>query len=173
MDESIRTLIQSQDILVLATSDNNIPHTSLMAYVPSADSTTFFMATYRNTSKFANIISNPQVSLLLDDRNAHPPGDPFAKSSENPSENPSGDPSGNRLKTMALTVHGEAVVLQDPEQSKAVADALRQKHSHLHSFLEGKDIAFLAVHATTFQLLKGPTSTIFEKADKNAQLKTG
>ncbi|SDB03277.1 Pyridoxamine 5'-phosphate oxidase [Desulfonatronum thiosulfatophilum] len=149
MDESIRTLIQSQDILVLATSLNNIPHTSLMAYVPSADSMTFFMATYRNTSKFANIISNPQVSLLLDDRNAHP--------------------SRDRLKTMALTIHGEAVVLQDPVQCKAVADALRQKHSHLQNFLEGKEIAFLAVQAATFQLLKGPTSTIFETTDHSTE----
>ena len=147
MDQSIRTLIQSQDILVLATSDNNIPHTSLMAYVPSENCTTFFMATYRNTSKFANIISNPRVSLLLDDRNA--------------------DPSRDRLKTMALTVHGKAVVLDDPVQCKAVGDALRQKHSHLRTFLEGKEIAYLAVQASTFQLLTGPTSTFFTAADES------
>ncbi|WP_031385708.1 pyridoxamine 5'-phosphate oxidase family protein [Desulfonatronum thiodismutans] len=144
MHEVIRALIQGQQSCVLATSQDNQPHTSLMGFAPSEDFTTFFMATYRNTNKFANLKANPKVSLLLDDRGAHPEQD--------------------RGKTKALTVHGRAEALEDPEQCRAVADILRRRLPHLHDFLDGPDIAFIAVQAVDFLLLQGPIEAIFETA---------
>ncbi|SMP53504.1 pyridoxamine 5'-phosphate oxidase family protein [Desulfonatronum lacustre] len=145
MHDSIRELIQSQNACVLATSRNNAPHASLMGFVPSEDCSTFFLATYRNTTKFANIQANPEVSLLLDDRAAHPVQD--------------------RRETKALTVHGRAEILKDLEQCRTVADILRRRLPHLQDFLNGPDIAFIAVQAVDFLLLQGPTEAIFETAD--------
>lgn len=142
MHDAIRALIQGRQSCVLATSQDNQPHTSLMGFAPSDNCTTFFMATYRNTTKFANIQVNPRVSLLLDDRAAHPGRD--------------------RRETKALTVHGRAEILEDPEQCRAVADILRQRLPHLLDFLNGPDVAFIAVQAEDFLLLQGPIEAIFE-----------
>lgn len=142
MHDTIRGLIQSQQSCVLATSQDNQPHTSLMGFAPSEDCTTFFLATYRNTNKFANLQANPQVSLLLDDRGTHLRQD--------------------HRETKALTVHGRADILKDPEQCRVVADILGQRLPHLQDFLNGPDIAFIAVQAADFLLLHGPTEAIFE-----------
>jgi len=64
--DATRKLIQSQDICVLTTFRNDTPRASLMGYIPSEDYLTFFLATYRNTTKFANLQTNPEASLLLD-----------------------------------------------------------------------------------------------------------
>ncbi|WP_045220210.1 pyridoxamine 5'-phosphate oxidase family protein [Desulfonatronum thioautotrophicum] len=144
MHDAIRDLIQSQTICVLATSQDNTPHTSLMGYVPSQDCTTFYLATYRNTHKFANLLANPNVSLLVDNRTAKT--------------------GSQRLETMALTVHGHVQILQDPEACQSAAELLRSHLPHLQEFLAGKDIAFIAVHAKDFLLLHGPTEAIFETA---------
>ncbi|PTN35056.1 pyridoxamine 5'-phosphate oxidase family protein [Desulfonatronum sp. SC1] len=145
MHDAIRALIQNEQSCVLATSQDNRPHTSLMGFAPSDLCTTFFMATYRNTNKFANLQTNPEVSLLLDDRGMQPEQD--------------------RRETKALTVHGRAEILEDPEQCRAVADSLRRRLPHLQDFLNGPDIAFIAVQAADFLLLQGPTEAIFETAD--------
>lgn len=144
MHDAIRALIQGRQSCVLATSRDNRPHTSLMGFASSDDCKTFFMATYRNTIKFANLQANPHVSLLLDDRSAHPGPD--------------------RLETRALTVHGRAEILKDPEQCRAVVDVLRQRLPQLHDFLNGSDLAFIAVQALDFLLLQGPIEAIFETA---------
>ncbi len=144
MHDAIRALIQGQHSCVLATSQDNRPHTSLMGFAPSEDCTTFFMATYRNTNKFANLQANPYVSLFLDDRGTHP--------------------EHGRRETMALTIHGLAEILEIPEQCRTVADRLRQRLPHLRDFLDGPDIAFIAVQAADFLLLRGPIEAIFETA---------
>ncbi len=142
MQQKIRHVIQSQDICVLATSRHNVPHTSLMAYVASEDCTTFFMATYRNTRKFANILSNSEVSLLLDNRNENTPR--------------------NRLDFQSLTIHGKAEILQNPDKITHAERLLHQKHPHLHDFLAGEGIAFIAIKAADFLLLEGPVSAVYE-----------
>ena len=144
MHEAIRRLIQSQDICVLATSRIDTPHTSLMGYAPSEDCSTFFLATYRSTTKFANLMANPEVSLLLDDRNAHP--------------------GHQRQRTAALTVHGRAEVLRDPEQRAVAAALLHHALPHLRDFLAGREIEYIAVRARDFLLLQGPTEAVHEQA---------
>ncbi len=144
MHDAIRALIQGQHSCVLATSQDNRPHTSLMGFAPSEGCTTFFMATYRNTNKFANLQANPHVSLFLDDRDERP--------------------EDGRRETEALTVHGRAEILENPAECRAVADTLRRRLPHLRKFLDGPDIAFIAVQAADFLLLRGPTEAIFEAA---------
>ena len=144
MHDAIRALIQDQQSCVLATSQDNRAHTSLMGFAPSEDCTTFFMATYRNTHKFANLQANPHVSLLLDDRGTHP--------------------EHGRRETMALTIHGLAEILEIPEQCLVVADLLRRRLPHLRDFLDGPEIVFIAVRAADFLLLRGPIEAIFETA---------
>ncbi len=143
MQNRVRELIQSQDICVLATSQDGVPHASLMAYAVSEDCTTFFMATYRNTTKFANIQANPSVCLLLDNRNS--------------------DPARDRLATLALTIQGRAEIVQDQSEKKTIAALLHEKLPHFQKFLAGEAIEFITIQTAGFLLMQGPTKAIYEE----------
>lgn len=145
MHEHIRELIQSQGMCVLATARDNTPHTSLMAYAVSRDCQTFFMATLRDTTKFSNIQANPNVCLLLDNRRDHPEHD--------------------RLATRALTVHGRAVIVQDPVSRKNCIAMIGARHPHLRDFLGRDQIQCIRVMADNYLLLQGPVSSIYEERE--------
>lgn len=53
---------------VLATAYDNIPYTSLVAYAFDDQKKVFIFLTPRKTTKFINILRNPDVSLLIDTR---------------------------------------------------------------------------------------------------------
>jgi nitroimidazol reductase NimA-like FMN-containing flavoprotein (pyridoxamine 5'-phosphate oxidase superfamily) len=142
MHKKINELIRGQNICVLATSRDNVPHASLMAFTASDDCSMFFMATYRETAKFANIQANPAVSLLLDNR-----GDPSA---------------ADRSQAMALTVHGQAEVISQPAEHEAILAGLRAKAPHLSDFLQSKDIALIRVTAQSMLLIQGPTQILHQ-----------
>lgn len=142
MHKKISDLIRGQDICVLATSRDNVPHASLMAFTASVDCTMFFMATYRETTKFANIQANPAVSLLLDNR-----------------ESPS---AAERSQAMALTVHGQAEVISQPGEYEAILASLRTGLPHLGDFLHTKDLALIRVTAQGMLLIQGPTQILHQ-----------
>jgi len=53
---------------VLATSREGRPHCSLMAYFSDGNAEWIYMVTHRATTKYKNLLSNAQVSLLVDNR---------------------------------------------------------------------------------------------------------
>jgi len=61
-------LFHSQRFAVLATDDHGQPFTSLMAFVASADLRQLVVLTDRTTCKFANLVANCRVALLIDNR---------------------------------------------------------------------------------------------------------
>ncbi len=46
----------------------NEPHCSLMSYAVNEDCREIYMMTFRSTRKYENLLSNPVVSLLVDNR---------------------------------------------------------------------------------------------------------
>jgi heme iron utilization protein len=67
----MKKLAKEKDICVLATVSGTTPHCSLMAYTTDDDCSEIYMATYRSTKKFKNLMENPSVSLLIDTREEH------------------------------------------------------------------------------------------------------
>jgi nitroimidazol reductase NimA-like FMN-containing flavoprotein (pyridoxamine 5'-phosphate oxidase superfamily) len=53
---------------VLATSEEGKPYTSIIAFALTADRRTLIFATSSATRKYRNIITQPAVSILLDNR---------------------------------------------------------------------------------------------------------
>lgn len=73
MDDSslrtaLRSLLTSQKLAVLATSADDQPYCSLMAFAVSDDLKHLIVATKRQTRKFRNMQKHPRVSLLIDNR---------------------------------------------------------------------------------------------------------
>ena len=64
----IADLLGQQAQCVLATMDDTGPCQHVMAYAYSEDLFTIYLATYMDTRKFRNMLSNPKVSMIWDNR---------------------------------------------------------------------------------------------------------
>ena len=68
MHAAIAGLFNEQRLAILATVSQQSPYCNLVAFTPSDDLQTIIFTTPRSTSKYANMMRNPNVSLLVDDR---------------------------------------------------------------------------------------------------------
>jgi heme iron utilization protein len=64
----LRELCHNQPLAVLATAAGSTPYANLVAVAFALDLRHLFFATSRFTRKWHNLSSNPQVSLLMDNR---------------------------------------------------------------------------------------------------------
>lgn len=144
MIERMKALLRDKDLCVLATAAGGTPHCSLMAYVTDEDGTALFMATMKNTTKYANLSENPRVSLLVDTRD---------------------DTAGSETAaTQALTVAGRCEVLEETEAASSARTRLLHRHPSLQEVLEHPDTVVLRVAIESFLLLDGPREAHFERA---------
>ena len=142
MIERMKALLRDKDLCVLATAAGGVPHCSLMAYVTNEDGTALYMATMKNTTKYANLSKNPRVSLLVDTRD---------------------DTAGTENSSpQALTVAGRCEVLGETGERARAHAALLDRHPSLQEVLEHPETAILRVHIESFLLLEGPRKAHFE-----------
>lgn len=69
---TIRALLDSQRLAVLSTQEEGAPYGSLVAFAVTADLRDLIFATTRATRKYANIISESRVALVIDSRTNQP-----------------------------------------------------------------------------------------------------
>jgi len=137
MQTEVRGLISKKNICVLATASGGKPHCSLMAYVADDSCREIYMVTHRHTTKYRNLIENPNVSLLIDSRDARP-----------------------RSRAQALTVTGEFQEV-DGERATPIRRRLLDTHPHLADFMADPDAAIICVNVKSFLLLDGLTDAHF------------
>ena len=68
MLETMKAMVQERGTCVLATASEGKPHCSLMTYVANDNCQEIYMVTQKNTKKYKNLMDNPHVSLLIDNR---------------------------------------------------------------------------------------------------------
>jgi nitroimidazol reductase NimA-like FMN-containing flavoprotein (pyridoxamine 5'-phosphate oxidase superfamily) len=127
----IRELLVEQRYCVLATVDGARPLTSLMAFAASDDLAVLVMATDRDTTKFANIQSNPSVSVLVDNRSNR---------------------AGDVRDAVALTVEGTAREISG-EAPTDLREAYLRRHPHLSGFLADPGCAMVAIEVSRYNLV--------------------
>ena len=66
--KSINQLFHTQKLAVLATNMKGMPYTSLVAFVATVDLKEILFATFKNTKKYNNLLNEPRVSILIDNR---------------------------------------------------------------------------------------------------------
>lgn len=141
--EKINALILRKDSCVLATTDGETPHCSLMAYVTGESGERLYLVTSRDSRKYQNIRCHPRVSLLIDTRGEQ-----------------------QRKLTQAVTITGNCHILQDTaEIAQVKADFFRQ-HPQLDDFIRKNDVAVMCVQIDFFLLLEGPERAYYEIPDK-------
>ena len=137
MHNHVHELLLSQDSCVLATSVNDIPHASLMAFAVSADGMQIFMATSADTRKYANILANPRVSLLIDNRNEHP--------------------GEIHHRALALTLHGTAEIMQNTSEQEQALKKLLNRIPGLGPFLRDSLTKFIRIRIDNSRVVRGPS----------------
>lgn len=143
--EQIKEIIKENDLCVLATVSGGKPHCSLMSYCADEEGHTLYLASHKETRKYANVMENPLVSLLIDTRE--------------------GGRGGGRTAIQALTVSGEFQAITDPAEQERARTRFVHKHPHLRSFLAEPGVEIFAIKITAFQLLDGIQDAFFETVD--------
>lgn len=141
MIDAMKDLLRTHDMCVLATTAEQRPHCSLMAYVCDDPIRHVYMVTFRDSMKFRNLSQNPAVSLLVDTRETHG--------------------KARRGETKALTVSGVYEPIQNPIQRAEARSRLLVAHPHLEVFLQSDAAEIIAVRLTSFLLMDGLTDATF------------
>jgi len=131
LQQTVRTLLDSQAQGVLATEHDRQLHTSLMAFSVTPDLHWIVFATYRATQKHANLLANPHASLLIDNRN---------------------NKSADYLDTIAISAQGTVY-----EVDAARLDELRMlfldKHPQLGDFINAPDCVLLQLGVDNYRII--------------------
>ncbi|NDY57986.1 pyridoxamine 5'-phosphate oxidase family protein [Desulfovibrio sulfodismutans] len=135
MLDTILAFLASRDLGVLATADAAAPHCSLMAYVMTPDGH-ICMATLPDTRKWRNVLGNPEVSLLVDNRELLP--------------------ALGRESLTAVTVTGRHTPFPDPAEDDAAKRLLAERHGHLGGILTRPEARIIRIRPTAYQLVEGP-----------------
>jgi nitroimidazol reductase NimA-like FMN-containing flavoprotein (pyridoxamine 5'-phosphate oxidase superfamily) len=138
MLDQIQALIAQKNICVLATSCDNQPHCSLMAYVADNRCREIYMVTHRHSQKFRNLSNNPNVSIMIDNRG-----------------------EDKRVQTKALTVKGMYKTPAEINQKQKALQRIIDVHPHLKAFAMDPDAEIICIHIQSFLLLCGVADSFF------------
>lgn len=123
LQDMIRSLLQTQPLAVLATQSQGQPYTNLMAFAATHDLKQVVFATNRATRKFANLLADPRVALLVDNRANNP---------------------ADFTDAAAVTLLGRAWELQGRERQPYL-ELYLAKHPYLQEFVAAPACALLQV----------------------------
>ena len=129
--EILLKLCSSQKLGVLGTHQAGQPYGSLVAFAATSDLKNLVFATTRATRKFANLRSDPRVSVVMDNRS-------------------------NRVadfrKAVAATVLGRAREVRGKEREK-LAKMYLAKHPHLKEFVTSPTCALVKIRVEVYYLV--------------------
>ena len=132
IQRQIKHVLQSQLYGVLATSYDNQPYMSLLAFVASNDIKSIYVATGRSTHKFQNVNKNEKIAFFIDTR-----------------ENNNFDVRS----AYALTVFGKAKAI-DKNEIKHIKQLYLSKHPQLDSFIHSQNVEFLRLKISLFSFVE-------------------
>jgi nitroimidazol reductase NimA-like FMN-containing flavoprotein (pyridoxamine 5'-phosphate oxidase superfamily) len=115
---------RTQRHAVLATTSNDRPHASLVAFALTPDQRGLLLATPRGTTKYRNMVKNNRVSLVIDNR---------------------GNNKKDYLGAEAFTIYGRAREVRQKQVRAALTDVLTSKHRSLREFINAPTTALILV----------------------------
>lgn len=131
LGKTVKILLDSQAQGVLATQHDQQPYTSLMAFAVTPDLRRIVFATYQATQKHANMLANPHVSLLIDNRISEPV---------------------DYYGTVAISVHGIVSEINGARHEELLALYLR-KHPELRCFVTAADCVLLQLQVASYYVV--------------------
>ncbi len=128
----VRELLDTQRLAVLSThSPDGHPYASLVAFVASEDMRYILFATPKTTRKYANLMADPKVSLLIDSRS---------------------NQEKDIHRAMAVTVLGVAEPVGGDDAQ--FFQKYLSKHPYLEDFLRSPTCAWIRVTVDCYNLVR-------------------
>jgi len=143
MLEEMKAMVKEKDTCVMATVSRGTPHCSLMTYVCDDACQKIYMVTQKNTQKYKNLLENPTVSLLIDNREEHT--------------------GSSRSNAKAMTISGTFHKMENGPEKKKAGNRLLERYPHLEVFFDDPDTEVFGVSISSFLLLEGLKESYFEK----------
>jgi heme iron utilization protein len=131
LKQQLGRLFTTQKLAVLSTSDDGQPYNNLVAFLASDDLSCIIFATTRATRKYANLIGDPRVSLLMDNRTNR---------------------QADFHRAIAVTVLGTAAELaaaERPEQE----ERFLARFPHLVDFVKSPSCALMKVSVSKYYIV--------------------
>lgn len=121
-------LFSAQQLGVISTESKGQPYSKLVAFAATEDLKSLVFVTNRNTSKYANIISNPKVAMMVDSRTNKP---------------------SDFKSAVAVTILGTAAEVPPNERDRLI-EVYIAKHPHLANFANRPSQALMRLTASDF-----------------------
>jgi heme iron utilization protein len=121
-------LLRAQPLAVLSTQQEGQPYASLVAFASNDDLTRLYFATARSTQKFANILKDSRVAMLIDNRSNNP---------------------ADFQQATTVTATGKSVEVA-PEKRNGVLELYLAKHPYLKNFVDSPTCALCEVHVGAY-----------------------
>lgn len=128
----IKKILKLQLYGILATSYNNQPYTSLLAFAASEDMKNIYMATSKTTHKFQYVKENEKTAFFIDTR-----------------ENDNFDVN----KAYALTAIGKATPI-NKKDSPEIEKLYLSRHPQLETFIHLPNVQFLQMKISSFSFVQ-------------------
>ena len=128
----IRNLLESQQLAVLSTQNHGQPYSNLIAVAATADLKYLLFATTRATRKYANLMADPRVAVLVDNRK---------------------NDVSDFAEAAALTALGKAWELQGQERQRFL-ELYLAKHPHLQEFVATPTCAVLRIKVDKYIVVR-------------------
>jgi len=138
MLDQIEKILQDNSLCVLCTEGGDKPHCSLMTYVLSEDLRILWMAATKESRKCRNLFDNPQVSVLVDNR-------------QNLST------TAETLVT-SVTFDGVYHPVEQGELEK-IRSLISTTHPELQEIIKSPSCVLFGVKLKSYLLLNGPTNS--------------
>lgn len=119
----LKEFFKTQKLTALATQEPDHPYLSLMAHILTDDLKYLVVATKKGTRKYSNIIKNPGVAFLVDNRT---------------------NQKSDFQNTLAVTGIGTAEETGGPEK-EAFIDRFLETHPELEAFIRLPECAIIKV----------------------------
>lgn len=123
LQRTIAELFSTQKLAVLSSYGDEQPYASLVAFAATQDLRTIIFATTRSTRKYANLVSESNVALLIDNRTNTEKDFSYA---------------------VAATALGRSEEVKDRER-ESLLDIYLTKHPHLKGFVTSPSCALVKV----------------------------
>ena len=125
-------LLETQKYAVLATDNHGQPYTSLMAFSVTEDLQSFILMTERGRLKYENLMTNPRVAIMIDNR-----------------ENLGSDLD----EAVAVTAQGlaEEITGDARDESRALCLA---RHPALQAFADSPACALIRIKVTSYVIVR-------------------
>jgi nitroimidazol reductase NimA-like FMN-containing flavoprotein (pyridoxamine 5'-phosphate oxidase superfamily) len=124
----LQELFATQSLAVLATQEEHQPYGSLVAFAATHDLKSLLFATTRETRKYGNLVRNPKVALVIDDR---------------------ANRDTDFHRAIAVTAMGSVVEVKGSERQKLL-ELYLHKHPYLEEFASSPTCALVRVDVDTY-----------------------